>query len=186
MCVDTGEPQSSLGSCCPHYSISFHSPRANKGRFSAGATHCACSRAKLVSAQAVYAPSWYSAFLFMPGSLPRHPFVMQHSRQQNAFLKRIRFLLLGVFRLKYKWTVALQIATKNTEVRVLLRSLWRAMNYILQAPGRGTRHVKIFKHAVDTMPGVQQERRRGSQTFPHYTPISLTVCEVTVCKERQM
>lgn len=36
MFVDTGElhPQSSLSSRCPHYSISFHSPWANKGRFS--------------------------------------------------------------------------------------------------------------------------------------------------------
>lgn len=36
MCVDIGElhPQLSLSSRCPHYSITFHSPRANKARFS--------------------------------------------------------------------------------------------------------------------------------------------------------
>lgn len=43
MCVDIGElhPQSRLRSRCPHYSISFHSPRANKARFFCPATQCA-------------------------------------------------------------------------------------------------------------------------------------------------
>lgn len=43
MCVDIGElhPQSRLRSRCPHYSISFHSPRANKARFFCPAAQCA-------------------------------------------------------------------------------------------------------------------------------------------------
>lgn len=93
--------QSCLGSRCPHYSISFHSPWANKDRFSVQLHIVLVPSKAHVSTNCMCSFPIFSIFIYVR-FLPRHPFVKQHARVWHKY-RTGHITSIGVFRFEWTW-----------------------------------------------------------------------------------